>query len=54
MEKDSLLLDALGKLFRGIMTIQPITNSKQLDFNKYVNKSLSFAIIISDLEYKKK
>ncbi len=53
MEKDSLLLDALGKLFRGIMTIQPITNSKQLDFNKYVNKSLSFAIIISDLEYKK-
>ena len=37
MEKDSLLLDALGKLFRGIIATQPTTNSKKLDFEKYVN-----------------
>ena len=54
MEKDSLLLDALGKLFRRIMTIIPITNSQILDFKEYINKPSSISSIISDLEYEKK
>ena len=54
MEKDSLLLDALGVLFGGIIKTQPTKFSKKLDFEKYVNKSLSFATIVSDLESEKK
>ena len=53
MEKDSLLLDALGVLFGGIIKTQPTKFSKKLNFEKYVNKSLSFATIVSDLESEK-
>ena len=53
MEKDSILLEALGRLFNGKITTQPTKNSKKLDLEKYVNKSLSLSTIISDLEYEK-
>ena len=50
MEKDSLLLEALGALFNGSISTQFTEYSTKLDFEKYANKSLSFGTILSDYE----
>ena len=52
MEKDSLLLEALGALFNCTISTQFTKYSKKLDFEKYANQSLSFGTILSDYESK--
>ena len=50
MEGNSVLLDALGGLFNGIVHKKPTNFSKEISFTKYANLSLSYASIISDID----
>jgi hypothetical protein len=52
MESNSILLDALGGLFNGKIYLNPTSTSKELNFDKYTNISLSFATISPNLNIK--
>ena len=52
MQDNSILLDALGGLFNGIIHKKPKNNSKELSFSKYINLSLSLGCVIIEKDKK--
>ena len=52
MQDNSILLDALGGVFNGIVHKKPKKNSKELSFSKYINLSLSLGCVIIEKDKK--